>query len=135
MKKNKIYNSISASIRTRLNRRKSGKKGKSTFKDILPYTVDELMFSLESLFEPGMSWENHGFGDNKWHIDHVVPDSWFEYTNIEDEGFKNSWALENLQPMWQTENLMKNNNFAGKWSDRNKKENKKENMKKGEELC
>ena len=32
---------------------------------------------------------------------------------MEDEGFKKSWALENLQPMWAEENIKKGNRFAG----------------------
>lgn len=61
------------------------------------------------MFQPGMTWENYG----KWHIDHKTPDSWFQYNSINDDGFKKSWALENLQPMWAKDNLSKGNKYEG----------------------
>ena len=52
-----------------------------------------------------MNWGNQG----KWHIDHVIPDSWFSYDSDQDDNFKKSWALENLQPLWSNLNSLKNN--------------------------
>jgi len=106
----RVKKSIAQGIRGKLKRRLSSKNNKRTFKDILPYTIDDLMIHLESKFKPEMNWKNYG---RKWHIDHVVPDSWFKYKSIKDEGFKKSWALENLQPMLAEENWKKNNKFAG----------------------
>ena len=77
----------------------------------LDWTIGELMSHLESKFQPGMTWDN--YGKNGWHIDHVVPDSWFNYDNICSESFKKSWSLENLQPMWAKDNLSKHNRYAG----------------------
>ena len=31
----------------------------------------ELLDHLESQFDEGMTWENHGRGDGIWHIDHI----------------------------------------------------------------
>lgn len=59
-----------------------------------------------------MSWENYG----EWHIDHIIPDSWFNYSSTEDDEFKKSWSLDNLQPMWGKENQSKGNKYAGKWT-------------------
>lgn len=39
-------------------------------------------------------------------------DSWFVYSSTKDEAFKNSWALNNLQPMWASENRSKGARFA-----------------------
>ena len=70
------------------------------------------MLHLESRFEDGMTWETYG-GDSGWQIDHVVPRTWFDVTSAECDGFKQCWALENLQPKWLTDNASKGNRFAG----------------------
>ena len=111
----RIGSKISNGIYNAMKKRSSSKKGRSSFNDILSYSVEDLLCHLESLFEEGMTWENHGQGEDKWQIDHVIPDSWFDYENFEDEEFQKSWALENLQPMWANENISKNNRYAGKY--------------------
>ena len=62
-------------------------------------TYKELLDHLESQFEEGMTWENHG----QWHIDHIKAQSRFDPT-IEEEKFK-CWHYTNLQPMWSSENI------------------------------
>jgi len=57
-------------------------------------TYKELLDHLESQFEEGMTWENHG----QWQIDHFKAQSRFDPT-IEEEAFK-CWHYTNLQPMW-----------------------------------
>lgn len=102
----RIRQTMKANLSARLKQRLIGKNKKSTF-DILGYTVDELKKHLESKFEPGMTWDN--YGKNGWEIDHITPDSWFKYNSFEDQGFKDSWALANLQPMWAKDNRSKGN--------------------------
>lgn len=70
---------------------------------LLGYTIEELMNHLENLFTDGMTWENYG----EWHVDHKKPMTLFEFTSTDDEGFKDCWNLENLQPLWEQENLSK----------------------------
>lgn len=79
----------------------------------LGYSIDELKAHLEKQFVPGMTWENHGRGDECWHIDHIKPVSWFNFSSTEDEEFKACWALENLAPKWQFDNLSKGAKFEG----------------------
>lgn len=107
----KIRCNVSTMICNRLKNRLASKEGKSTF-DILPYTIEDLMNHLENQFQDGMSWDNYGVGEDKWEIDHMTPDSWFNYESTDDEDFQKSWALENLQPMWCFDNRSKNNRFA-----------------------
>ncbi len=58
---------------------------------------------LESLFKPGMNWENYG---KEWHVDHIVPLSWFPFDKDPSLLFVAShWT--NLQPLWRTENRAK----------------------------
>lgn len=70
---------------------------------LVPYTISELIKHLEKQFKPGMSWDNYG----KWHIDHKVPKSKFNFSKPEHSDFQRCWALSNLQPMWARENLLK----------------------------
>jgi hypothetical protein len=104
----RIRASMKANLVSRLKNRLLNKNKKSTF-DILGYSVDQLKILLESKFQPGMSWNNYG----EWEIDHITPDSWFEYNSMEDVGFKNSWALDNLQPLWKEDNASKGNRYEG----------------------
>jgi hypothetical protein len=110
----KIKQSMKSGISSRLKKRNSSKNKASTFK-ILSFSLKTLMEHLEKQFYPNpdtgetMTWDNYG----KWHLDHVIPDSWFTYSSIEDEGFRKSWSLENLQPLWAKENIRKSNRFAG----------------------
>jgi len=69
------------------------------------YTLDDLITPLERQFQPGMSWDN--YGKDGWEIDHIVPRSAFNYTEPEHIDFKRCWALENLQPLWASENRSK----------------------------
>lgn len=101
-----IRNNFSAAIRKRLKSRNGSKKGQSYLSKV-GYSIEELQQHLESRFLSGMTWNNYGF--RGWHIDHIKPDSLFCYNNMDDEGFKASWALENLQPLWWQDNLIKGN--------------------------
>jgi len=55
----------------------------------------------------GMTWENYG----EWHVDHKLPLSSFTFKDMNDPEFKRCWALENLQPMWGSENISKYNHI------------------------
>jgi len=81
---------------------KSGKCGKG-WKLLVDFTLLQLMKHLEKQFLPGMTWNNYG----KWHIDHKVPLSVFNFKNPNDLDFKRAWALKNLQPLWSTDNIRK----------------------------
>lgn len=70
---------------------------------LLGYTIEELMKHLEKQFTTGMNWDNYG----EWHVDHKKPMTLFQFTTTEDEGFKECWALDNLQPLWEKDNLSK----------------------------
>ena len=77
-------------------------KYRSTF-DILGYTLEELMLHLEKQFTEGMSWDNYG----EWHVDHKIPMASFNFETVEDREFKLCWCLDNLQPLWGSDNLSK----------------------------
>lgn len=102
----KLRKNFSSLMGMRLKRRLIGKSGNSCF-ECLGYSIDELISHLESKFQPGMTWENYG----EWHIDHVIPDSWFNYREYGDEDFIKCWSLDNLQPLWAEDNLRKGDTY------------------------
>ena len=73
--------------------------------NLLMCSIAELKLYLEKLWLPGMSWNNYGFGDNKWHIDHIVPCSFFNMLDPVEQYMCFRW--QNLQPLWQTDNFKK----------------------------
>lgn len=73
--------------------------------DILQYTPDELINHLELQFKETMTWDNYG----EWHVDHKLPITYFNISEMGDEEFMRCWSLDNLQPMWGIENIRKSN--------------------------
>lgn len=71
----------------------------------LEYTPKEFMEHIESMWQEGMSWDNHG----EWHIDHIVPVKHFIDQGIFDPNIVND--LRNLKPIWAEENLMKGSKY------------------------
>jgi len=104
------YN-LSQRIRSSLrNGLKVIRKNAPTFK-LLGYTVNELINHLESQFteENGYSWDNM----DEWHIDHIRPVSSFDYDSTDHPDFKKCWALNNLQPLWASDNISKKDKWDG----------------------
>lgn len=58
---------------------------------------------LESQFQPGMTWENHGVGAGHWNIDHIKPCASFDLTDPDQ--FAACWHHTNMRPLWAEENL------------------------------
>lgn len=88
---------------------KTGKNGKK-WQSIVGFSVIELRQRLESLFQPGMTWDNYGW--RGWHIDHIRPVSSFNFESTDDPEFKECWALTNLQPLWAADNMKKGAKIA-----------------------
>lgn len=97
---------VENAMRARIHAAIKGKSDGALFSR-MKYSKSELMEHLASKFKEGMSWENYG----KWHIDHIKPCSMFNMENKEE--FDECWALENLQPLWAIENIMKGASYAG----------------------
>jgi hypothetical protein len=64
-------------------------------------SIQELKLRLESLFKPGMSWDNYG----RWHIDHIKSLDSFDLTDINQ--VRIACHYSNLQPLWAEDNLRK----------------------------
>lgn len=82
----------------------NGKNGKH-WEHLVNFTLEELMKHLQKQFKPGMTWENYG----KWHLDHRIPVSVFNFDSLSDIDFQRCWSLKNLQPLWAKDNIKKSN--------------------------
>jgi hypothetical protein len=115
----KIRHDISASVRSHFHRN-CLVKGKKSVLQFLSYSIQDLKDHLESQFERWMTWDNRGIykvdkwqDDDPstwtWQIDHIIPQSTFNYTSMEDQAFKDCWALSNLRPYSAKQNLLDKN--------------------------
>lgn len=72
--------------------------------DILGTSYENAKSHLEFLFLDGMSWDNHG----EWHIDHIIP---LASAGNDFELSKKLGCYLNLQPLWNIDNLRKNDSL------------------------
>ncbi len=105
----KLNQNTSRAIRCSLKFKGLSKNGRH-WETLVNYTIKELKEHLENLFQPGMTWKNYGH----WHIDHILPLSFFIYTSVDDVEFKYCWSLENLQPLWAVDNIKKKNKIISR---------------------
>lgn len=82
---------------------KNGRK----WQDLVGYSVDDLRGHIEKQFKNGMNWDR--FLSGEIHIDHKIPITAFNFIHPEDIDFKKCWSLNNLQPMWASDNISKGN--------------------------
>lgn len=92
-------------LRQRLNSALKGNTKTGSAVSDLGCTIEELRLHLESKFENGMTWDNHG--RHGWHIDHIKPLSSFDLSDPEQ--LKLAVHYTNLQPLWAVDNLRKSN--------------------------
>jgi hypothetical protein len=101
----RLNQSMSGSIGRSLRGKKAGRH----WENLVGYSLETLITSLESKFKSGMTWDNYG----EWHIDHIKPKSRFSFTDISDKLFQECWSLDNLQPLWAADNIRKYNKYNG----------------------
>lgn len=66
---------------------------------------------IESKFEDGMTWNNHGYYG--WHIDHIIPLS----TAKTKDDIHRLNHYTNLQPLWAEDNFKKKDKISEKWGN------------------
>lgn len=92
-------------IRKRFNSALKGKIKSGSAITSLGCSLEYFAEQIKKKFQPGMTEENHGFGDDKWHYDHIIP---LDYFDLEDPfQFKMAANYLNYQPMWQKDNHAK----------------------------
>lgn len=112
----RLRRNVSRCVNSALKRMGSSKRGGSII-IALPYSIEELVCHLESLFESWMNWDNYGKykvkewdDDNQstwtWQIDHIIPQSKLIYNNMEHPNFFKCWELVNLRPLSSKRNLL-----------------------------
>jgi len=77
-------------------------KNASTF-SLIGCSRAELRKHLESLFLPGMTWQNYGY--RGWHVDHVRPMASFNL--LDPAQMRACFHFTNLKPLWGIENMRK----------------------------
>lgn len=79
------------------------KKSEHT-RDLLCCDWDYAKNHIEKQFLPDMNWDNHG---KLWHIDHIIPISFFDLSDITEQKLCFHWG--NLRPLYSFDNYSKNN--------------------------
>jgi len=85
-----------------------GSKNGRSWESLVGYSCVDLRKHIERLFLPGMTSNNYG----KWHVDHKIPQSAFNFEKPEDIDFRKCWDIKNLQPLWATDNIKKSNKVS-----------------------
>jgi hypothetical protein len=75
----------------------------SVIEKLFGYTITQLKAHLESHFHDGMDWP--AFMRGEIHIDHIKPQAAFDL--LDDDQYRQCWALSNLRPLWAADNLAK----------------------------
>jgi len=111
----KIWVRLSDNVRTGINACLKG-KNKRHWEDLVEYTLEDLIKHIESLFTDDMSWEylgrleKSGKQRDKWiELDHIIPISHFNFDSFEHPDFKKCWSLDNLRPLWHSQNRSEGN--------------------------
>ena len=99
------YN-MSCAINFALKLRKS-RKDRRHWEDLVGYTAKDLVERLKKTLPKGVTWEEFIENRADYHIDHIIPQSVFNYETSEDIDFKRCWALSNLQILPALENIHK----------------------------
>jgi hypothetical protein len=108
-----VNSAISYRLRSRIKQAvKHNKNEKSAYRtmSLLGCSIPNFKIYIESKFEVGMSWENWGYGRDKWNLDHIVPCALFDLTKQSHQ--KRCFHFSNYQPMWQPENFKKGSRVA-----------------------
>ena len=98
-----ISNALRRSIIGALKRQKIRKHRKT--EELLGTDRETARKHIESLFQPGMNWKNHGLGHGKWHIDHIIPCASFDLKCPVQQ--LACCHYKNLQPLWAIDNIKK----------------------------
>lgn len=93
--------------------------------DLLGCTPDEFKMYIEKQFVEGMTWDNHGKGEDKWQIDHVLCAEVFDLSRESHQ--RVCFHHTNLRPLWMRDNILKSDRLTdGRMARNLSSEEKKE---------
>lgn len=95
---------VAAAVRSRLRRALVSKSEPS--RAYLGCSPEFFKKHIEAQFLPGMTWDNFG----KWHMDHIVPLSAFDLSDIRQVQIACNWT--NIRPLWAKANLRKSSKLT-----------------------
>jgi len=81
------------------------RKGGRKWEDLVGYNTNQLERRLKKTMPNGYGWKDFLNGD--LHIDHIVPQSAFNFRSHTDMDFRRCWSLKNLQLLPAKENIIK----------------------------
>lgn len=100
----KLAKNLRGRLSCAISRNFDGSRGGSFVRD-LGCSIEEFKSFIEKKWTEDMSWDNYGWGNNKWHLDHIKPLISFDLTNPDQ--FKIAAHYSNYQPLWQPDNFKK----------------------------
>lgn len=92
---------IKRNLRRRVHHALNGNYKADTTFNLIGCSPNEFKRHLESLFLPGMSWEN--YGTHGWHIDHIIP--CYEFDLSKESEQRECFHYTNQRPLWAKDNL------------------------------
>ncbi|HUS50460.1 MAG TPA: hypothetical protein VMZ91_09865 [Candidatus Paceibacterota bacterium] len=107
-KRKNIINKFSANMSNHIYyalKNKNISKNRIHYENLIINTIQEIIEHLEKNFSPDMTLAN--YGRKGWHIHHIVPLAFFEFTSPDDVEFKYCWSTDNLIPLWEEDNRNK----------------------------
>jgi len=92
---------LKRNLRRRVHHALKGENKSDNTMKLIGCTIPEFKSYIESLFLPGMTWEN--YGPYSWHIDHIKPCYSFDLTIPEEQ--QKCFHYTNQRPLWAKDNL------------------------------
>jgi hypothetical protein len=99
----RLRHTLNSRIREMLQSQRINKNNKTLV--YIGCDIQHLKKWFEYLFEENMTLNNYG----EWHIDHVLPCTYFNLNEESQQKLCFNWS--NLRPCWKKENLIKSNNI------------------------
>jgi hypothetical protein len=100
--KEKITHNISNAIRKSMIRNKAG----YSWESLVGYTINELIEHLKKNIQDGFVFDDY-LTEGTLHIDHIIPITFYNYKNFNDDDFKKCWNFRNLRLISKENNLSK----------------------------
>ena len=97
---------LAHNMRTRIVKVLNGSNKSADTETLIGCPADFLRDHLELQFKNGMTWDNYG----EWHVDHNIPCAIFNLEDPDEQLI--CFNYSNLQPMWATDNLSKNDDVS-----------------------